>query len=176
MKLIVGLGNPGEKYEKTRHNAGFMLLNYLANEWDFPEFSMEKNFKARVSEKGTGNEKIILAKPETFMNLSGESVRAITDFYKISPENIIIAHDDLDLGIGKFKISKDSSSAGHNGAESVIRHLGTQNFKRIRMGVEKEKGRNSRNESGESFVLKDFTKEELDTLKSTLSEIKKELE
>lgn len=160
MKLIVGLGNPGEKYAKTRHNAGFVLLDEIRKHFNFPEFKLEKKFEAEISEGILKGEKTILVKPQAFMNVSGKSVRSILDFYKLSPSDLTIAHDDLDIEIGKWKISEDSRAAGHNGAQSVIDHLGTQAFKRIRLGVEKAGGRSERAEPGIDFVLKNFTKEE----------------
>ncbi|KKU55120.1 MAG: Peptidyl-tRNA hydrolase [Candidatus Moranbacteria bacterium GW2011_GWE2_47_10] len=175
MKLIVGLGNPGEKYAKTRHNAGSLLLDEIQKHFGFDEFKSEKKFDAEISEGLLKGEKTLLVKPLTFMNLSGKSVRAIMDFYKLSVADITVAHDDLDIEIGKWKISDDSRAAGHNGVQSLIDHLGTQAFKRIRLGVEKEGGRTERSEPGIDFVLKDFSKEEAGKISSVLKEIIKEL-
>lgn len=175
MKLIIGLGNPGKKYENTRHNAGFILLDEIQKTLSFPEFKLDKKFNAEISEKNIDGEKTILVKPQTFMNLSGQSVRALMDFYKLSPADITVAHDDLDIRIGEWKISEDSRAAGHNGVQSVFDHLGTQAIKRIRIGVEKAGGRTERIEPGIDFVLKDFTKEESERLEATISEIIKEL-
>lgn len=176
MKLIIGLGNPGKKYESTRHNAGFILLNEIQKALSFPEFKLDKKFNAEISEKNIDGEKTILVKPQTFMNLSGQSVRALMDFYKLSPADITVAHDDLDIQIGQWKISEDSRAAGHNGVQSIFDHLATQAIKRIRIGVEKFEGRAERVESGIDFVLKDFTKEELGKLSFVISEIIKSLE
>lgn len=175
MQLIIGLGNPGKKYSHTRHNAGFLLLNKLCQYFNFPAFHLEKKFDAEISEGSLNGKKTILVKPQTFMNLSGKSIGAISDFYKLSPSDIIIAHDDLDIEIGKWKISEDSRAAGHNGVQSIFNHLGTQTIKRIRLGVEKAGGRTERVESGIDFVLKDFTKEESEKLETTISEIIKKL-
>lgn len=199
MLLIIGLGNPGEKYKKTRHNAGFIIADELQKKWNFPEFKFNKKFDSEMtegvilsvilSESALGGEaegsranispnenKLILAKPQTFMNRSGEAARKIMDFYKLTPENIIIIHDDLDIEIGKYKISKDLSSAGHKGVQAVINNIGTQDFKRIRMGVEKEGGReNRRNISGDDFVLQNFEEEEAEKLKRLVREIEKEI-
>lgn len=136
MKLFIGLGNPGPKYTKTRHNAGFMVLDALSKEWDIT-FNDHKKFKGEV---GTGiikGEKVILLKPTTYMNLSGESVRAVMDFYDISVEEIIVIYDDLDLPNGKIRIRLKGSAGGHNGIKSLIAHIGTQEFKRIRIGIDR---------------------------------------
>jgi len=185
MLLIIGLGNPGEKYKKTRHNAGFIIIEELRKKWNFPEFKFNKKFNAETSispplEKGelkgdlknkllypTNENKTILAKPQTSMNRSGEAVRKIMDYYKLTPENIIVIHDDLDIEIGKYKISTGSSSAGHKGVQSIINNLGTQKFKRIRIGVEKIGGRKKRgNISGNKFVLQNFKEEEIKKVKN----------
>ena len=177
MKLIIGLGNPGKQYEKTRHNAGFIILDALRERWAFSEFQFNKKFNAEVSEGvlenlGTkspigdlvpGN-KIILAKPQSFMNRSGQVVRAIMDFYKLSPEDITVIHDDLDIDLGTFKVSIDTSSGGHNGVQSIVDHLGTQEFKRIRIGIEGTERKKTRIIAGDAFVLQDFSKEELEQI------------
>ncbi|MEN8252449.1 MAG: aminoacyl-tRNA hydrolase [Patescibacteria group bacterium] len=165
MKLIIGLGNPGQEYEKTRHNAGFLLVDALQGDKDLPEFSFNKKFNAEISEGFVNEEKYILAKPQTFMNRSGESVRALIDFYKIEPTDIIVAHDDLDFELGNHKISRDNSAAGHNGIQSIIDNIGTQDFTRLRIGIEKTGGRNERGEiPGNKFVLQNFSQKELETL------------
>jgi PTH1 family peptidyl-tRNA hydrolase len=175
MKLIIGLGNPGKQYENTRHNAGFILLDEIQKALSFPEFEFKKKFNAEISEKNIDGEKTILAKPQTFMNLSGQSVQAIMAFYKISIEDVTVAHDDLDIEIGQWKISQDSRAAGHNGVQSIFDQLATQKIKRIRIGVEKIGGRAERVESGIDFVLKDFTKEESEKLNIAILEIVKDL-
>lgn len=179
MLLIIGLGNPGEEYARTRHNAGFLLLDEIRKVWNFPAFGFEKKFNAEISE---GNCKIqdtsykkLLVKPQAFMNNSGEAVRKLLDFYKLTPTDIIVIHDDLDLEIGKYKISTDSSAAGHNGVRDIIDKLGTQNFKRIRIGVETSGGRTNRLIPGEDFVLQNFTAEEAKPLLSVQAAILKEL-
>lgn len=178
MKIIIGLGNPGEKYAKTRHNVGFIVLDELQKKLKFPEFEFNKKFNALVSENNitrenpkmgflnklfsfNNEEKIILVKPQTFMNNSGESVRAILDFYKLSPQDLLIINDDLDILVGKYKLATDSSARGHNGVQSIINHIGTQSIQRIKIGVEKETGRASRQTPGEKFVLENFTSDEL---------------
>lgn len=172
MKLIIGLGNPGEKYEKNRHNAGFVILGELKKAWDFPGFEFSKKFNADISEGNINEEKIILAKPQTFMNNSGEAVQKITSFYKLTPEDIIVIHDDLDINFGEFKISNDSGAAGHNGVQDIIDKIGTQNFKRIRVGIEGEEKRKTRIIPGDVFVLQDFSAEELEAVKNLAKEIK----
>lgn len=134
MFVIVGLGNPGTKYENTRHNAGFLALEALADKYGIS--ISEKKHKALC---GTGiieGHKVLLVKPQTFMNLSGESVRAVMDFYKIDPEEeLLVIFDDISLAPGNLRIRKKGSAGGHNGIKSIIAHTGTQNFMRIKVGV-----------------------------------------
>jgi peptidyl-tRNA hydrolase, PTH1 family len=137
MKLIVGLGNPGKEYENTRHNAGFIALDILCAKLS-GSFSVSKKFNALIAETKIGREKVFLLKPQTYMNESGMSVRAVLDFYKIGRENVIIFHDDKDIAIGVYKIQSGRSSAGHNGVKSIIEHLGTQEFIRVRLGIKPE--------------------------------------
>lgn len=173
MKLIIGLGNPGEKYKKTRHNAGFMAVDKITAAFQFPSFNFQAKFNAEISEKSINDEKIILAKPQTFMNESGKAVKAIIDYYKIDVANIIIIHDDLDIALGKYKIVKDRTSAGHKGVQSIIDYLGTKDFTRIRIGIEplgssaeKDKSLDSPRSLGTKqiptaeFVLENFTENE----------------
>lgn len=171
MKLVVGLGNPGKKYENNRHNAGFVIIEKLKECFEFPDFEFFKKFEAEISEGNINGEKIILVKPQTFMNNSGESVQKITGFYKLSPENIIVIHDDLDIDFGIAKISNDSGAAGHNGVQDIIDKLGTKNFKRIRIGIEGEEKRKSRKIPGDVFVLQDFSEEELKAIEKLAKKI-----
>ncbi len=133
MYMIVGLGNPEKKYDKTRHNIGFRLLDTLAdrNHIDVEE----KKHKGLVGKGVIAGQKVILVKPQTYMNLSGECVRAVADFYKIAPEDILILFDDIDLDPGKIRIRKKGSAGGHNGIKSIIAHLGSDNFPRLKFGV-----------------------------------------
>lgn len=174
MKLIIGLGNPGKKYSGTRHNVGFMFLDKLKTELDFPEFEFNKKFNAEISEKkSTVNgqqSNVILVKPQTFMNLSGEAVRSILDFYKLSPENITVIHDDKDIVLGEYRLADDSSSAGHNGVQNIIDCLGTQKFKRIRIGVGVETDLPS-----DVFVLQKFSDEESEIIKKVLDDVLEEV-
>jgi len=135
MKLIVGLGNPGKKYDRTWHNLGFSAVEDLRRILDLPAFKKSIKFKAEVSVGMIGQEKILLAKPLTFMNNSGDSVSALASFYKIKPADIIVIHDDLDLPLGKIRLAADSSAGGHNGLKSIIEKLGTKNFSRVKIGI-----------------------------------------
>jgi PTH1 family peptidyl-tRNA hydrolase len=171
MKLIIGLGNPGDQYAKTRHNAGFIILDELQKEKNFPEFQLNKKFVAEISETTMAGEKIIFAKPQTFMNNSGQSVQKIMTFYKIKNENLTIIHDDLDINLGAFKISTDSSAAGHNGISSIFETLGTQQIRRIRIGIEGAEKKLTRILAGSDFVLQDFNAEELDAIKKLSNQI-----
>ena len=172
MKLIIGLGNPGEKYKNNRHNTGFIILDELKSDWNFPDFEFSKKFDAEISEGSQGGGKIILAKPQTFMNNSGEAVRKIMSFYKLAQEDILVVHDDLDIDFGEFKISTDSGTAGHNGVQDIIEKLGNQTFKRFRIGIEGTEKRKTRIIPGDEFVLQDFSSEELETIKKLSKEIK----
>lgn len=133
MYIIAGLGNPTREYEKTRHNAGFEAIDILADK--LGTRVTEKKHKAFCGTGMIGFEKVILAKPQTFMNLSGESIRAIADFYKVEPDHIIVICDDINLGEGQLRIRTKGSAGGHNGLKNIISHLGTQEFLRIRVGV-----------------------------------------
>jgi PTH1 family peptidyl-tRNA hydrolase len=169
VKLIIGLGNPGKEYERTRHNAGFIALDALAAT---TPFSLQKKFQADVATIEKNGEKLILLKPHTFMNESGLSVRAALDFYKLTSEEIIVVHDDKDIPLGEFRIHKNRGSAGHNGIKSIIEHLGTKDFVRLRLGVaplEHPMG------DAADFVLSPFTKAELVTLKQTIAKALPEL-
>lgn len=175
MLLIIGLGNPQKKHEKNRHNAGFIIIDELIRALNFPQWSFSKKFDAEISEGSTNNEKIILGKPQTFMNLSGTAVKKIMDFYKISAEDIIVIHDDLDIDFGKYKISLNSSAAGHKGVQSIIDNLGTQEFKRIRVGIEGEEKRRERKIPGDEFVLQNFSDGDLKIIRVTAKKLVKEM-
>ena len=133
MYLIVGLGNPTREYEHTRHNAGFDAVDMLADRLNISV--KEKKHKGLCGKGMLGAEKVILLKPQTYMNLSGESVRAAADFYKIDHEHIIVMYDDIDLDVGKLRVRAKGSAGGHNGIKNNIAHLGTQEFPRVRIGV-----------------------------------------
>lgn len=131
--LIVGLGNPGKDYAFTRHNAGFLALDYLSDTLNV-KINRSK-FKALVTEANIGNTRVLLMQPQTYMNNSGEAVIEAVNFYKIKPENVIVIFDDISLPVGKMRIRKNGSAGGHNGIKSIIAHLGSQNFPRIKIGV-----------------------------------------
>ena len=146
MYIIAGLGNPGKKYEHTRHNTGFDALQELADENNI-SFT-ENKFHALCGSGYIGGQKVLLIKPQTFMNLSGQSVRAACDFYKIDPEEeFLVLYDDISLAPGQLRIRKKGSAGGHNGIKNIIEHLGTQNFKRIKIGV---------GEKPEQYLLTDY--------------------
>lgn len=166
---IIGLGNPGEKYKNTRHNTGFFIIDKLRKAWNFPEFKFEKKFNAEISKNRINGKDIILVKPQTFMNLSGQAVRAISDFYKLAPEDTIVIHDDIDISLGKYKISTDSRSAGHKGVQNIIDNLGTQKFRRIRMGI-KNININLKT-SPEDYVLQKFSQDEMDIMETISKDI-----
>ena len=134
--LIVGLGNPGTQYENTRHNVGFEVADELAGRARVPLQKLK--YRALTNTVEIGGEKVLLMKPVTYMNLSGEAVRPAADFYKIPPEHIIVISDDTALDVGKLRIRKSGSAGGHNGLKSIIQHLGTDQFPRIRVGVGKK--------------------------------------
>ena len=138
MKVIVGLGNPGKKYDNTRHNIGFEALDYIADKEGI-SINTGKH-KALIGTGYMGGEKVLLVKPQTFMNLSGESLRPIMDFYKLEPEDFIIIHDDIDLDVGRLRIRRKGSAGGHNGLKSIISHAGTDGFTRIKVGVGANEG------------------------------------
>jgi PTH1 family peptidyl-tRNA hydrolase len=175
IKLIVGLGNPTKQYEDTRHNAGFIILDEIQKKFAWPEFEGNKKFQAEISEGLIGGEKIILVKPQTFMNNSGQSVQAVMSFYKIPIEDLTVIHDDLDIELGAFKASTDSSAAGHNGVTSIFETLGTQKIRRIRIGIEGAECKKDRVMSGSDFVLQNFSQEELNVIKGLPGEIIKTL-
>lgn len=170
MKTIVGLGNPGSKYVKNRHNVGFMVVDSLADKNGVQDWKEEKKFNALVSQINLKGEKALLVKPLTMMNLSGETVSKILNFYKESPENLTVIYDDLDLPVGKLRI-RDSGSAGtHNGMKSIIQHLGTENFRRIRIGTEGRGTTSPKEQDTTSYVLSNFTKEEEPLIKKAIKE------
>ena len=161
MKLIAGLGNIGDKYVFTRHNAGFMVLDRWAYQDNF-SFKQESKLKAFVCKTKINDEYIIFVKPTTFMNLSGEAIRAVMDYYKIDVKDIIIIYDDIALNIGKIRIRANGSDGGHNGIKSIISHIGTNNFNRIKIGIGPQIG------PSEYFVLNNFPKEQSEILKEVL--------
>lgn len=154
MKLIVGLGNPGKQYEKTRHNIGFQAVERLSERLNIP--INQAKFKGLYGSGRVRGEKVILLKPLTYMNLSGESIRQIVDYFDVDTEDIIVIYDDLDLPVGKIRLRQKGSAGGHNGIKSTIQHLGTQEFNRIRVGI----NRPQNGQSVSDYVLSNFSKEE----------------
>jgi PTH1 family peptidyl-tRNA hydrolase len=157
MKLIVGLGNPGREYEKTRHNIGFMTIDKYADKLGV---SITKDkFNGLYTETVVDGEKVILLKPQSYINLSGEVIRKYVDFYKINIEDILIIHDDLDLEVGTYKLKQKGSSGGHNGLKNIELHLGTQEYKRIKVGISNNKMMDTKD-----YVLGKLSKEDNDKI------------
>lgn len=154
MFLIVGLGNPGVEYAATRHNIGFDMITYLSDKYNIPVNSREG--KALVGKGILAGEKVMLAQPQTYMNLSGESVRALMDYYKIDIEDLMVIYDDISLDVGQIRMRGKGSAGGHNGIKNIIQHTGTQEFARIKIGV------GQKPEGGDlvKHVLGRFSKEE----------------
>ncbi len=155
MKLIVGLGNIGKEYQRTRHNIGFMFLEYLKEDWNL-EFKEEKTFKGFVASNVIDGVKTYFLMPTTYMNLSGESVQALASYYKIEIENILIIYDDMDLPVGESRYKKKGSSGGQNGMADIIQKLGTDKINRLKVGIGKGQGYLK----GKDYVLSKFDSEE----------------
>ena len=132
--LIVGLGNPGEDYARTRHNVGFVVVERLAEEWQ-ATWAKEKKFNARLARAAVGARRVLLCEPQTYMNASGEAVRAIGGFYEIPPGRLLVVVDDADLPLGELRLRPSGSSGGHHGLESIEQHLGTRDYARLRVGI-----------------------------------------
>ncbi len=161
MKLVVGLGNPGNEYKKTRHNVGFMVLDsYLG------EVHWSNKFKGLYYEKNVNGEKYVFLKPQTYMNLSGISVSSFVKFYKLTFKDVLIIHDDLDLPVGKFRIKINSSSGGHNGIKDIIASLHTDAFARVKIGISHDTNKDTKD-----YVLGNFSKEELTKIENNFNSI-----
>lgn len=181
MKIIIGLGNIGEKYLKNRHNCGFLVLDQFVKELEEDgqrvNFKEETKFKAFTAKISYNNEPVLLVKPTTYMNRSGEAITAILNFFKEPKENLIVIHDDIDLPLGKIRIRNEGSAGTHNGMKSVIEALGAKNFIRIRIGIESRGELTPKEQNLESFVLSDFTQKEIPLAKNAIlgavSELKK---
>ncbi|MGL4947579.1 MAG: aminoacyl-tRNA hydrolase [Cetobacterium sp.] len=166
MKLIVGLGNPGREYERTRHNVGFDILDEFAEKNGFNQF--KDKFQGLITEKTINGEKVILLKPQTYMNLSGNSVVQVVKFYKIDPATeLVVVYDDMDLPLGKTRVKINGSAGGHNGIKSIISHLGSD-FMRVKCGIGKAKNK----DENINFVLGRFTKEESELVDPMFANIK----
>lgn len=167
-QLIVGLGNPGAKYDQTRHNVGFMLVDALAQRWQIT-LAETRKFQGFFGEGWGAGSRVRLLKPTTYMNLSGQSIRAVTDWYKLAPESVLVVYDDMDLPLGRVRLRLSGSAGGHNGMKSAIAHLGTQNFPRLRIGIGKPKDLFPDTEKDTvSFVLGQFSKAEAPILAEVL--------
>lgn len=167
MHLIVGLGNPGEEYQKTRHNAGFMFLDEVAGN---NGFSFDRKFEAEIWK----SDKYILMKPVTFMNDSGRAVRKVMDYFKIGVEELVVVHDDLDIAFGEYKIQQEVGPKVHNGLKSVEQYLGRKDFWRVRIGIDNRQPGLSYG-TGADYVLSKFSKEEIKEIGEVIEQIEKEL-
>ncbi|MDI3280959.1 MAG: aminoacyl-tRNA hydrolase [Bacillota bacterium] len=154
MRLVVGLGNPGRRYENTRHNAGFLVLDRLAERLHASEW--RRLDRALVAEGAVDGEKVVLVKPQTYMNLSGLAVRALLDWFKLTPEALLVIYDDMDLPVGRLRLRLEGSSAGHKGMESVLAQVGTEKVARLRVGI----GRPAPPMAARDYVLSPFSPEE----------------
>jgi peptidyl-tRNA hydrolase, PTH1 family len=163
LKCFVGLGNPGKQYEHTRHNVGFMAIDRFAEKFNITSF--QNKGKALLGEGVVNGTKVFLLKPQTYMNLSGEAVRAFMDFYKMNLQDVMILYDDMDTAYGQIRLRYQGSAGGHNGIKSIIQHVGTQSFNRIRIGV----SRPAPGYNIADYVLSNFTKEETQQLDQVLN-------
>ncbi len=170
MKLLVGLGNPGSEYSRNRHNMGFLCLNHFAKSHRLA-FSLRQS-KARVAKGEVGGESVILAKPTTYMNLSGAAVASLVRQWKISLSAILVIHDDMDLPLGKIRLKPKGSAAGHHGIESIIASLGSQEFPRLRVGI----GRPGDTGGTIDYVLGDFVSSERDIVEEVIARVSKAID
>ena len=161
MKLVVGLGNPGKEYERTRHNVGFMVLDALASHYNF-SFTKTK-FQGLYGETIINNEKVMFLKPQKYMNLSGEVIQSFLNFFKIPVKDLLIFHDDLDLPCGKIRIKQKGSSGGHNGLKDIEKNIGTQEYNRVKIGIA-----NNRDIDTKDYVLGNFSKEEMENINNSI--------
>jgi len=173
MILIVGLGNPGKKYQLTRHNIGSRAVDEIATNFQFPIFNFQSIFNAKISKGTFKGKNIILAKPQTFMNLSGKSVKTLISFYKITRTGLVVIHDDIDLPLGKIKIVKNRGAAGHKGVESIVKVINSKNFVRFRIGILPKTGKPK---NPENFVLQKFNKDEEKTVKEVIKKTAEAIE
>ncbi|MDO8513186.1 MAG: aminoacyl-tRNA hydrolase [bacterium] len=166
MKMIVGLGNPGEKYKNTRHNVGFLVLDELARHFG-ATFKLEKKFEAEILKTTLTGEEVLLVKPMAFMNLSGSVVRDLVNFYKIDLSDVWVIYDDIDLPLGEIRVRKEGRSGGHKGLESIIEELKTDQISRIKIGI----GRPDDEREAEDYVLESFENDELPIIKTVISKV-----
>ncbi len=166
-QLVVGLGNPGSKYDQTRHNIGFEAIDTLARVWQI-DLAENRKFQAIFGEgRGPNGDKIRLLKPLTYMNRSGQAIRAVIDWFKLPPESVLVIYDEMDLPVGKIRLRLSGSAGGHNGMKSAIAHLGTQDFPRLRIGIGSPKTEGSDKDTV-SHVLGQFSKAERQTMAEVL--------
>lgn len=165
MKIIVGLGNPDKKYKLTRHNIGRLTLIEWQKTAGFPDFKLKKKYKAQITEASFARKKIMLVLPETSMNLSGKSIKALLVNYKTPATRIWVIHDDIDVDLGKIKIIENRGAAGHKGVQSIINKIRTKDFVRFRIGI---KPKHLNPEALDNFVLQKFTKKEKEVIKKTV--------
>ncbi len=154
MKLIVGLGNPGKEYDNTRHNMGFMFLNYYLDKKGY-NINWSNKFNGLMFETIINKEKVVFLKPQSYMNLSGSVVKKYVDFFKLNLDDLLIISDDLDLSLGNYKLKSTGSSGGHNGLKDIANNLGSENYKRLKIGISK-----NNNYDTKDYVLSKFSKEE----------------
>lgn len=173
MILIIGLGNPGKKYENTRHNVGFRVVDEFAKKNNFSNWKRSKKINCLYTKESIVNKEIELVKPLTYMNDSGKAVKCVAKKRNLSAENIFIVHDDIDLFLGKIRISVGKSSAGHKGVQSIIDELGTRNFVRFRIGIKPKIGKPK---SPEKFVLKNFSKDEEKIIRKIIEKVVEAIE
>lgn len=159
-RLIVGLGNPGAKYDRTRHNIGFEVIEALVKRYPDASLVENKRFQGIAGEFRSGGERTVLLKPTTFMNLSGQAVRAVLDWYKLEPESVLVVYDDMDLPTGKLRLRLSGGAGGHNGMKSIIAHLGTKEFPRLRVGIGATDKGEKRDQAVVSHVLGRFAPED----------------
>ena len=165
--LIVGLGNPGDDYEGSRHNAGFICLDYFAQKNDFGSWHIKKDLKSEITTQTLGDTRVILCKPQTFMNLSGEAVQAVQHFYKLTNAQTVVVHDELDVNFGQIRMRIGGSSAGNNGIKSITQHIG-EDYGRVRIGIGPKKPEQI---DTADFVLQDFAKDEQEKVPALLREV-----
>jgi peptidyl-tRNA hydrolase, PTH1 family len=163
MKLIVGLGNPGKRYEKTRHNVGFLILDAIAQQ---EKLKFSPKFKGLLAQTVWASEPVLLFKPETYMNLSGEAVRLVVEYFNLDIKDILVIYDDMDLPLGQIRLREKGGAGGHNGAKSLIQQLKTENFARCRIGIDKHPHIEARD-----YVLGHFTTEDLKVLEAKLPDL-----
>lgn len=176
MKLIVGLGNPGEKYSKVRHNLGFMVVDEFRHKGDWGDWGNKGEFKSEIIKKGD----IILVRPQTYMNNSGMAISGLVNFYKVKPLDVIVSYDELDLPLGKIKVRMGGAAAGHHGVESIIKSLGTDKFIRVRLGIGNLRTKSGEHKgqsiNAEKFVLEPFLHSEKSQVKHMIKKALKALD